>query len=397
MKRNRFSLLFLSIGIIISNASALTYNIDFAGSGLSTSVDSVVVQNLTKNTSVVVPIGMYLLLTDVTTGTLNKEVSNSDMSIFPSAEDGKYTLKVDVKEAGSCKIYLFASDGKVISEYNDNLQIGENSFEMSVPKGMYIIKAIGTNYNYSKKIVSQTSTSVRPRITFTNRALGNTVFKSKAANFVLMSYSSGYQLIYSGKSGNYCTLVSDQPIASKTITFEFYECKDKNGKYYAITKIGTQVWMAENLAYLPEAVTIDAKIGSEDVGKSGKPFYYVNDITKYGVLYNWFAAQAAVPDGYHAEWVTLSTYLGGNTVSGGKLKSTSGWTSPNTAATNSSCFSATAGGDRDTNGFVYTGIYGHWWTATPQGPYAYYFVMNNTSGTIQTYADYTILALVLDV
>ena len=49
----------------------------------------------------------------------------------------------------------------------------------------------------------------------------------------------------------------------------------------------------------------------------------------YGNLYNWYAVHDSrniAPDGWHvptdAEWQTLVDFLGGNTLAGGKMKST---------------------------------------------------------------------------
>ena len=141
----------------------------------------------------------------------------------------------------------------------------------------------------------------------------------------------------------------------------------RDGHVYKTITIGTQTWMAENLAYLPVAAS-SPTVGSETTANAGKPFYYVYDLAKYGVLYNWYAALTAAPAGWHlpsdAEWTTLSTYLGGDVVSGGKLKSSTGWYSPNTGATNSSCFSALPGGARGSNGLTNAGNYGYWWSST---------------------------------
>lgn len=141
----------------------------------------------------------------------------------------------------------------------------------------------------------------------------------------------------------------------------------RDGHVYKTVTIGTQTWLAENLAYLP--VTASAvTVGSEDSGNDGKSFYYVYDITKYGVLYNWHAALTAAPAGWHlptdAEWTTLSTYLGGPSDAGSKMKSTTGWLSPNTGATNSSFFTALPGGSRIDNSFNGGGIDGVWWSST---------------------------------
>ena len=154
----------------------------------------------------------------------------------------------------------------------------------------------------------------------------------------------------------------------------------RDGNDYNWVKIGDQVWMAENLAYLP-SVNMVAD-GSEDAAGS---YYYVygydgTDVTAakatanyttYGVLYNWPAAMNACPDGWHlpsdAEWTELTDYLGGTSVAGGKLKETgtTHWASPNTGATNETGFTALPGGYRTNSGtFGHVGNDGGWWSAT---------------------------------
>jgi uncharacterized protein (TIGR02145 family) len=96
-------------------------------------------------------------------------------------------------------------------------------------------------------------------------------------------------------------------------------------------------------------------------GKKGKPAwcYYKNDTENgeiYGKLYNWYAvndSRGLAPEGWHIptddEWTTLTNYLGGEDVAGGKMKSTGTayWNSPNTDATNESGFSVLPGGFRN--------------------------------------------------
>lgn len=77
---------------------------------------------------------------------------------------------------------------------------------------------------------------------------------------------------------------------------------------------------------------------------------------KYGALYNWYAATDSRKITSSDDWVvttypqtdTLTTYLGGNTVSGGKLKETglTYWDSPNSGATNEVGFNARGAGKR---------------------------------------------------
>ena len=95
----------------------------------------------------------------------------------------------------------------------------------------------------------------------------------------------------------------------------------------------------------------------------------------YGLLYNWYAgtdSRNIAPTGCHvptdAEWATLTTYLGGESVAGGKLKEVglTHWQSPNTGATNESGFTGLPGGFRflDTGSFVNIKNSGVWWTST---------------------------------
>jgi uncharacterized protein (TIGR02145 family) len=124
----------------------------------------------------------------------------------------------------------------------------------------------------------------------------------------------------------------------------------RDGKKYKIIEIGGQIWMAENLNY-------------------NVPNSWCNRCETYGRLYNYDEAKNACPLGWHlpsdTEWTTLTDYLGGETVAGGKLKSTSGWISPNYKATNSSGFTALPAGARGISGiFDPIGHTGYWWTST---------------------------------
>ena len=171
---------------------------------------------------------------------------------------------------------------------------------------------------------------------------------------------------------------------------------ERDGKVYKTVTIGEQVWMAENLAYLPSVVGPATESFTE-------PHYYVygydgtnvtaakgtTNYNKYGVLYNWPAALTACPEGWHlpsdAEWTQLEEYLIANgynydgTTTGNKIAKSmanySGWnTSTVTGAIgntdypeywNKSGFSALPGGYRDGTGlFDAFGFSGYWWSST---------------------------------
>ncbi|MDD3945453.1 MAG: FISUMP domain-containing protein [Bacteroidales bacterium] len=133
----------------------------------------------------------------------------------------------------------------------------------------------------------------------------------------------------------------------------------RDGKVYKYVTIGNQVWMAENLAYLPAVSPPTTYSYSSsnyyvygyegtDVKAAKEVVYYIT----YGVLYNWPAATRACPEGWHlpskAEWEELTNYLGGSAVAGGKMKEKgyAHWREPNEGATNESGFTALPGGRR---------------------------------------------------
>lgn len=178
----------------------------------------------------------------------------------------------------------------------------------------------------------------------------------------------------------------------------FTDSRDSN--VYKTITIGKQVWMAENLKYLPIVV-------SPDKFSDTSPYYYVynyygTNVTEakatanystYGVLYNWEAAKAACPAGWHlpsdAEWMQLTNYLGGLNIAGRDLKETGTihWNSPNTGATNKTGFTALPGGSLDANdGFVSIGWYGYWWSATEcSGNSAWHRSMYAASSSVYGY------------
>ena len=200
--------------------------------------------------------------------------------------------------------------------------------------------------------------------------LTNTDFEVSVLN------ASGQGELYTvTKTTGLSILAGERYTAKITIsgpTLLTYDSKD-----YRLTGIGTQVWMAENLAYLPEVV-------GPGTGSETLIYYYVNsydgdvvaiaktnpNYSLYGVLYNYPAALTACPSGWHLptdeEFTTLTTFLGGESVAGGKLKETgtTHWADQSSGTTNSSGFTALPGGNRNSGGFLGPDIYATFWSAS---------------------------------
>lgn len=209
----------------------------------------------------------------------------------------------------------------------------------------------------------------------------------------------------------------------------------RDGTIYKTVTIGNQVWMAENLRYLPSVVS-----GTDGPTSATTPYYYVklyngNDVATaketsnyktYGVWYNWPAAmadsestdanpsgvQGACPSGWHlpsdAEWEELENYLADNgynydgTTGGGRKKiakalaDSTGWPSMGGKEgvignddfpeyRNKSGFSALPGGSRSKSGHFESGgeMRGSWWTATEnETEFAVYRYLNYARANI---------------
>lgn len=156
---------------------------------------------------------------------------------------------------------------------------------------------------------------------------------------------------------------------------------DIDGNVYKTIQIGTQVWMAENLRttkYRNGDVISTTTPATLDISSESSPKYQwahsgnESRAVFYGRLYTWYAAidsRGVCPTGWHlptdSEWSLLVSFLGGDSVAGGKLKETgtTHWQDPNFGATNSSGFTALPSGGRSYNGqFSDFGTHAMWWT-----------------------------------
>jgi uncharacterized protein (TIGR02145 family) len=153
---------------------------------------------------------------------------------------------------------------------------------------------------------------------------------------------------------------------------------DIDGNNYNSVIIGTQEWQKQNLnvskytdgTLIPQVTDPTAWANLT----TGAWCYSNNDPANgaiYGKLYNWYAVaglhdndpntpnKVIAPLGWHVptdvEWNTLTTFLGGETVAGSKIKETGNthWINQNTDASNISNFTALPGGYRNYNGEFY--------------------------------------------
>jgi len=237
--------------------------------------------------------------------------------------------------------------------------------------------------------------------------------RAYAINVKKQTNSDGYYQVGEIVYGNEDEFSTD--VETPTVT-------DADGNVYQTIQIGTQLWMLENLRTTKYNDGTDIPTVKGDLGENIdllSPYFYYYwynpssiwynplNYNTIGVLYNGYAVatRKLAPIGWHVpsinDWKKLSNYLGGDSISGGKLKSAKttssihlsflhlgNWMMPNTGATNSSGFSALPGGYYDNNndkiyydgtdpnsyGFKGNGYAGNWWSSTENMPNSLYSI-----------------------
>jgi uncharacterized protein (TIGR02145 family) len=196
----------------------------------------------------------------------------------------------------------------------------------------------------------------------------------------------------------------------KTFTTYINTISDIDGNTYKTVTIGDQDWMAENLKTTSynNGISINqitSKIDWKDNNDGGYCYSDFNSSlnSTYGKLYNGFVVRNVngnnvCPSGWHvpskSDWQILANTLQGFSDAGGKLKEvgTTTWVSPNTAATNSSGFTARPGGKVDLNGnFTKLKSNGYWWSLTTDDSdnnKAYYIDLGASYGLMNMGSDY---------
>lgn len=189
--------------------------------------------------------------------------------------------------------------------------------------------------------------------------------------------------------------------------------KDIDGNKYSTVKIGSQIWMKENLKTTRFrngdliGTTAPSTLVIEDMESPIYQWAYEgneSNVAAHGRLYTWYAAtdsRNVCPTGWHvpsdAEWTTLTGYLIKNGYGYGtgyegmdiakSLSATSGWVADDSlcsvgnhqAGNNRTGFTALPSGARLEDGNFYLfGHIGNWWSAT-EGKGAF---MQGLSGVI---------------
>lgn len=397
MKNLIFTSIFCFVALFLS---AQDYSITFSATGESNTVSAVTVENLTQNKSLTLNGNDILRLKGTVTSISDLDYNRTEgIQIYPNPMEDFSLIEFTMRKEGSAKIELLDILGRKLIETQNYLNAGRHSYRINgIVTGMYVLKVNAGGNLFSEKLMSNSNnTSEMLNLTYQNTIpLNDNIGSTKSTNSeIQMQYNSGDVLKFNAKGGVHLSVVVQIITQSKNIEFPFYKCTDPDNRNYATIKMGNQVWMAENFAYLP-SISSDASISNS------LPYYYVygntlktvsgakslDNYKTYGVLYNWTAAKAVKPTGWHLPSITeleaFENYLKNNGFSDGSsifggsyiaksIAATTKWSSSsisksvgnNLLSNNKSGFSALPGGQLDNEGVFHSiGSNGYWWSSS---------------------------------
>jgi uncharacterized protein (TIGR02145 family) len=328
------TLLFLLI-YTIAGLQAQNYLITFAGTGSSSTVDSVKIQNTSQCIDTTIGGADILNLTSVITG-INTPITIADntLHIYPNPTTGYSLINFYASATGYASIMLYDLTGKSIAQSHDYLAKGNQSYSLNgISEGIYIISIKSDAYSYTSKIISNNEAAVAPEITRISQIQGTDMMnkvsgKERVRNLrsgttVQMLFNPGDTLKLTGMSGVFATVIMLFPANSQTVTFTFVPCADADSNHYAVVQIGTQLWMEQNLNTIhynngdPIPNITDSAAWSNATTGAYCDFHNLPSFSdSFGRLYNWYAVndpRGIAPAGWHvstnSEWNVLEALL----------------------------------------------------------------------------------------
>ena len=399
----RFPSLVIVLLLLINSMRSQVITITFEGTvnGVPTPLDSILVMNLTQggDTTIYFPNNVLVL---GSTGISEAGSPGFVMRGLPNPFAGS-TVVVVHSLGGAALLALNDVAGRELVSHAANLAAGVHRFQLNCGRpGVHLLTVVQGGVRNSLRLMATEGAGVA--------GLSNVGSPDQGApksDRSLFTWAPGDELRYIGYATDsgivHSAAIDEEPVATATRTFELFAglacpesptVTDIEGNIYRNVQIGGQCWMAENLrtATYHDGTAIPNVTGNLAWTGSTSPAWcnYQDDPgfdTTYGKLYNWYATANpnVCPLGWHmpteAEWQQLEAALampaselgqlgwrGESYNVGGRMKTLTLWSAPNTGATNESGFSGLPGGDRDANGggFTAPNVRKTWWSASEE-------------------------------
>ena len=338
---NGLMLLILCCFFFNAALQAQNYYVSFAGSGSSSNIDSVIVENITQATFKIVHGGDILHLVDVVGIDPVSSVTDRIL-VSPNPANTKASMECFLEKPGNTTISLYDVTGKLLIRQTDILSAGIHRYTLTgLHAGMYFAELVSGERHAGCKIIGTGPGVSQASLQYESTVLPEFDSKPiKAPSAVVeMQYNEGDRLKMTGISPEGIAVTGDITTGDTLITFNFISCIDGDQNQYATVQIGNQLWMAENLKTTKwmDGSDIPLITDSAQWQLNRDPAYcwHMNNESAYknvfGAYYTWYTITYGqlCPNGWHVptydDWVELENYLISagynydNTTSGNKI------------------------------------------------------------------------------
>ena len=283
-------------------------------------LDSVTVQNRTRNWTRSLIFPDTVMNVDINNAKLNIEgnaSSNDQMTYigYTTYRGNVYQRQIQSYLRSETLQFMFeipfCDDFYMHTELIDCEPITYNGITYT-QSGHYEIGHYQTSYHCDSIIILD----IEIRNQIFNEIVVKTCDESYTWDGITYTESGIYQRMYTSVHG--C-----DSLVSLVLTVGNGFTDERDGNSYCTITIGNQVWMAENLRYLPSVYRSNQESYTESryyvydyQGNNVEEAKSTYNYNEYGVLYNNIAARNACPAGWHlpsdSEWTELEIYLENN-------------------------------------------------------------------------------------
>lgn len=382
--------LIYSIGFL--NAQSLVYTISGELNDEKVSLDSIIIENVSNSSRIVfdnLPAQDFYEIDLTAWNTTGITGFNESPGYFVAQNiPGLLVLTNNKNKTDEIRLSVYNITGKELYSSDKTLLKSNNSIKIEIGlSGIFMVKLDSPFGSQSFKTIGSLQ-SKEFNIDIVEKSISENPFKNAVISETdEFSYQTGDSIQISVFKQNYLSIPEGLKIAeSEAIDFNLYNVEfidPRDNKVYQTVRIGSQIWLAENLAYLPHVSPSSNESSTEPLiyvygyeGTEVSEAVQTENFKTYGALYNWVSAQTVSPEGWHVaseeEWRQLELALGMSqedvekigwrgTDEGSKLKSTTGWVEPGNG-TNESGFSALPSGTCCPFGWLGLGCF--WWSST---------------------------------
>lgn len=356
------------------------YKITFGARGESSTVDAVLVENLSNGKSATLSGQDTLLLK------AKGDLTPID-EVRPSVGDVRIQsgqLVVDMLQPSPAQVSVYGVDGTLAWQTRIDSQSRISSVTLPpLGKGFYVVRVTAPGLERSVKWLSGGSSSLSAPAFITEQEVADEsglqsqeygplqpMFAMESASKgVELEFAKGDVLRFTGTSGDMTTITTNSPRSTHPVYFDFFRCQDADGYNYTIVRAGDMLWMAEDLRRvnslkINDAGTMSSELLTSVIGNPDMPLMASEGNNTY---YSKAAAIKALPEGWQlptqgeidyaikklngGNYNTAGAYLKGE--GEGRLDSTS--------------LRMTANGRFDANGSVVDGSKGYFMTRSTKG------------------------------